>query len=208
MQKLYGEDIWDGFKPTVFDEQVQGWNGNHPSLSRLARTPGSKVVVDVGVWKGQSTINLAKSLKEAEIDGCIIAVDTFLGSPEHWDRKQHFFERKFGLPNLYDIFMSNVYNAGLADFIVPLPQTSVTAALVLQRLGIKASLVHIDAAHEYAEVLRDAQEYWKILESGGYLIGDDYHVTWTGVVRAAGEFSAQVVRPLQIDDIKWIIQKA
>ena len=207
MQKLYADDVWKDFVPMATTDAPEGWNGNHPSLARLAGTSGSKVVIDVGVWKGQSTITMARAMKESAIDGCVIAVDTFLGSPEHWSKERNLFARTNGMPDLFKIFMSNVYKAQVQDYVIPMPQTSVTAALVLQRLGVSASVVHIDAAHEYEEVLRDAEEYWKLIEPGGYLIGDDYHETWPGVVRAAGEFSARVLRPLSVEAPKWILRK-
>ena len=81
------------------------------------------------------------------------------------------------------------------------------AALILQRLGISAAVVHIDASHEYADVMRDAEEFWKILSDGGFLIGDDYHEAWPGVIRAAGEFSARLGRPMIIQSPKWILRK-
>jgi hypothetical protein len=207
MEILYSGNIWEEFQPTELTEGLQGWNGDHPSLRRLVNSPGTKTVVDVGVWKGQSTINMAKAMKDTGTDGCIIAVDTFLGSIEHWSEQRKLFNRKIGHPNLYQIFLSNVYAAGVQDYIVPMPQTSVSAAQILFKFGIKASIVHIDAAHEYEEVLRDARDYWRLLCDGGYLIGDDYHFTWPGVVRAAGEFSAETGRPLRIEEPKWILQK-
>lgn len=161
--------------------------------------------VDVGVWKGQSTINMASAMKAAGIDGCVIAVDTFLGSTEHWD--MNLFGRTHGLPDLYQTFMSNVVRAGVQDYVIPLPQTSVTAASILRQKGISPSIVHVDAAHAYEDVLRDAHEYYGLLAPAGFLIGDDYHWTWPGVVKAAGEFSALMGRPLSIDFPKWIIQK-
>ena len=208
MRQLYGHDIWDNFVPRGPAQEVQGWNGNHPSLGRIAQqASGEVLVVDVGVWKGQSTINMALAMKQREINGCVIAVDTFLGSPEHWDWNRGLFERKNGLPDLYLTFLENVHYAGVADYIIPMPQTSVTAALILQRAGLQATIAHIDAAHEYEEVLRDAQEYWKILKPGGYMIGDDYDKSWPGVIQAAGEFSAMHKAPLAIELPKWIIQK-
>ena len=206
IDKLYETDPWEQFVPDATAE-LQGWNGDHPSLARLSATPGLKLVVDVGVWKGQSTIRMARAMRDAGIDGCVIAVDTFLGSPEHW-RDAGLFKRVHGMPDLYSIFMSNVWAAGVQDYVVPLPQTSVTAAKILQDAGLSPSLVHVDAAHEYPEVLRDTQEYWAILAPGGYLIGDDYDVSWPGVVQAAGEFSSKVGRPLTIELPKWILQKA
>ncbi|RYE50764.1 MAG: class I SAM-dependent methyltransferase [Hyphomicrobiales bacterium] len=207
MHKLYGTNIWDGFSPQFTEDQVQGWNGDHPSLSRLASLQGPKIIVDVGVWKGQSTITMANALKNNGIDGVIIAVDTFLGSPEHWSGGG-LFQRIHGLPNLYDIFMSNVHRAGVTDFIIPMAQTSSTAAKIIKQLGIRPTIVHVDAAHEYREAMQDLEDYWELLEDGGYLIGDDYHVTWPGIVQAAGEFSAKVCRPLTVEIPKFIIHKS
>lgn len=207
MQALYGQDIWADYRPTGQPpKEVEGWNGNHPSLAKLMQAKGSPVVVDVGVWKGQSTITMANAMREHGIDGCVVAVDTFLGSPEHWSRSG-LFTRRVGMPDLYDTFLANAWHADLAGYIVPMPQTSATAALILRQRGITISVAHIDAAHEYAEVLRDAEEYWSLLEPQGFLIGDDYHHTWPGVVQAAGEFSARTRRPLAIEPPKWILQK-
>ncbi|MGA2045824.1 MAG: class I SAM-dependent methyltransferase [Roseiarcus sp.] len=208
MHKLYGNNIWDGFSPQSTEENVQGWNGNHPSLSRLTSLPGSKIIVDVGVWKGQSTITMANAMKNNNVDGVIIAVDTFLGSPEHWSPDRNLFHRMNGLPNLYNIFMSNVYRAGLTKYIIPMAQTASTAAKIIRKYGIKPTVIHVDAAHEYREAIQDIEDYWEILDDGGYIIGDDYHVSWPGVVQAAGEFSARVRRPLTVEPPKFIIQKS
>jgi predicted O-methyltransferase YrrM len=204
MMTLYGADIWTGFVPSG-EPDPQGWNGDHLSLARLASLPGKKLVVDVGVWKGQSTINMALAMKNAGIDGCILAVDTYLGSPEHWDME--LFRRTHGMPNLYQIFLSNVYRAGVSDLIVPMAQTSATAAKIFRAKNIIPSVVHIDAAHEYEDVLRDAEDYYSILQPGGFLIGDDYHATWPGVVKGANEFAANHTLPLAIETPKWIVQK-
>ena len=89
--------------------------------------------------------------------------------------------------------------------IVPIPQTSATAALVLRRAKIVAGVVHIDAAHDYEDVVRDIAAYWPMIARGGWLIGDDY--PWAGVKRAVDEFSAQVNLPLIIEGPKWLLQK-
>ncbi len=207
MQTLYGANLWDGFAPERVSEEVQGWNGDHSALQRLTSEHGSRFVVDVGVWKGQSTITLANAMKLSGIDGCVVAVDTFLGSPEHWSCLGGLFSRLNGRPDLYETFLANVHAAGLTDYVVPLPQTSVTAAAVLRHFGIRPEIVHVDAAHEYADVLRDVEEYWGLLAPGGFLIGDDYVQAWPGVVQAAGEFSARVRCPIQVEAPKWILQK-
>jgi hypothetical protein len=207
MKKLYGHDIWAGYEPKYVEDKVQGWHGTHPSLSRLTSTPGPKIVIDIGVWKGESTISMAQAMKSGGIDGAVIAIDTFLGSREHWFQFKHLYERENGQPSLYWTFLSNVVRAGLTDYVIPMPQTSTTAAIILKEIDVKASIVHVDAAHEYREVLRDSEDYWDLLEDGGYLIGDDYSENWPGVIRAAGEFSARLCLPLTIQKPKWIMQK-
>ena len=208
MQRLYRQDVWDGFRPTrPAQPEIQGWNGAHPVLSQVANVAAQNVVIDVGVWKGQSTVTMAAAMKQAQIDSCVIAVDTFLGSVEHWVAEQFDYTRSFGIPDLYQTFLENVYYSGVADYVVPLPQTSTTAALILKRLGIAAAVVHIDASHEYADVMRDVEAFWEILAEGGFLIGDDYHEAWPGVVRAAGEFSARLGQPMVIQRPKWILRK-
>ena len=254
MAALHGTNIWDGFAAPPVAGEVQGWNGGHPALARLALAPGARldsapgarldsapgarldsapearldsapgarldsvpgarlvtmpgarVIIDVGVWKGQSTIAMAASLRDAGIDGCVIAVDTFLGSPEHWG-DAGLFARRHGMPDLYAQFLANVAAAGLAGFVVPMPQTASGAAAILRRLGITASLVHIDGDHAYGAVLQDAKDYWPILAPGGHLVGDDYHPSWPGVVQAARDFAGFVGRPLAIEAPKWVIQK-
>jgi hypothetical protein len=84
----------------------------------------------------------------------------------------------------------------------------VIAAAIFRKTRIKTSIVHVDAAREYEEVLRDIREYWPLIEPGGFLIGDDYLEFWPGVVRAAGQFSAEVVKPLHIKVPKWILAKS
>jgi hypothetical protein len=132
MQKLYGHDIWEQFRPVTSADEVQGWNGNHPSLRRLAGSTGGAIVIDVGVWKGQSTITMARAMKDAGIDGCVIAVDTFLGSAEHWDPGRNLFTRHHGLPDIYGTFLANVHAAGVTGYVVPIPQTSANAAMILR----------------------------------------------------------------------------
>jgi hypothetical protein len=43
-------------------------------------------------------------MKDAGLDGCVIAVDTFLGSAEHWDPAGNLFTRHHGLPDIYGTF--------------------------------------------------------------------------------------------------------
>ena len=208
-QRIHGVDVFAGFVPT-FAEDMQGWNSRAGIFSEIISSARSQVVIDVGVWKGASTIYLAQLLREHGIDGAVIAVDTFLGSPEHWITGTAEFDlipRRHGIPLLYEQFLSNVVRNQVRDLIVPFAQTSQNAALILRRQGISADLVHIDAAHDYESVLHDARAYWDILAPNGFLLGDDYHVTWPGVVAGANQFAKEVGVKLEVSMPKWIVRK-
>src|SRR5262245_11479574 len=143
MQAIHGTDVYAGYSSVLFVD-LQGWNGAHPAFSDIITKSRPAVIFDVGVWKGLSTVFMAKQLRENGIDGAIVAIDTFLGSPENWTRAE---ERKLiiwkhGRPLIYDQFLTNVTRTGFDDLIVPLAQTSENAAVILSDLGIRANLVH------------------------------------------------------------------
>jgi hypothetical protein len=208
MNALYGRDVWHGFIPSrPRAPEAQGWNGRHPVFARVLDEVRTKTVIDVAVWKGQSTIFVAELMRERHLDGCIVAVDTFLAE-EHWPSDGKLFGRHpGGRPDVYETFLENVSYAGVADLVVPLSAPSAVAAKLLAQRGISAGLIHLDASREYGEVLKDANDYWQLLEPGGYLIGDDYDCSWPGVVQAAGEFAAQVGVELEVQSPKWLVRK-
>jgi hypothetical protein len=209
MIRIHGLDIYTGFVPT-FAEDRQGWNSQHASFEEIIRGLRPGVVIDVGAWKGASTIYLADLMKRHSVHGTVIAVDTFLGSVEHWDPKSGFsglIPHRFGMPLLYEQFLSNVVRLGAQDRIVPLALTSASAGVLLRRLGIQAGLIHIDGSHEYEDVLRDARTYWEILTPGGFMVGDDYNHDWPDVIKAANQFAAEKVVPLMNSAPKWIVRK-
>lgn len=162
------------------------------------------------MWKGASTVFLANLLRENDIDGVVIGIDTFLGSPEHWNTASSLFALlgiENGHPNLYWQFLSNMVHENCQDRVIPLAQTTDNAALILDHIGVRAQVIHLDAAHEYEAVLRDAETYWDLLAPGGALIGDDYDENWAGVIRAANEFAADRGLVMEIMRPKWVVRK-
>lgn len=208
MHALYGRDVWAGHvaaRPS--DNSIQGWNGIHPCFRDLLAEAPEKTFIDVGVWKGQSSIFVSLLMRELGLDGCVISIDTFLGSIEHWGLDGDLFVRRMGMPDLYETFCANVLGFGASDLIVPMPQTAAAAAQILRERNIRAGVVHVDASHEYADVVRDLNDFWPLIVPGGYLVGDDYHPRWPGVVQAADEFSARTGISLKVDQAKFIMRK-
>lgn len=202
--KLYPPRGVSEFQPGL----VRGWNGGHPALRRLIAGP-RPVVIDVGVWEGQSTFTMADEIRRRELDGVVIAVDTFCGSEELWDEVPR--DPNGSPPHmrsvLFERLLMHAIHLGLAPFVVPMQMTSVAAAHILRSRGIQPTLVHIDASHDYNSVLLDAMTYWAFLEPGGILIGDDYDGSHLSVVTAVNVFSAAINRGIEVDEPKWIVRK-
>ena len=209
METVHGADIYAGFSP-IRALDLQGWNGIHPALGRVVAEVKPALAFDIGVWKGQSVASLSNAMRNARPDSALLAIDTFLGSPEHWDRGRadrimDSLGLVHGWPSLYWQFLSNMVLSGHAERVVPLPQTSENAAVILAKLRLRPELIHIDAAHEYEPVKRDIADYWALLKPGGIMIGDDY--PWPGVKQAADEFAAEKGIPLEVENPKWILRK-
>ena len=200
ISKLFrGTNPYDGFPLDRKQKDLQGWNSQHPYLTSSVRTLRPNLIVEIGVWKGGSCTTMARELKSLGIDGCIIAVDTWLGSSEHWIQPQFFPELalRIGRPTLYEIFLNNILAEGLDGHVLPLPLDSSNAANVLSSLGLKPELIHIDASHDFESTMADLARWWRILLPGGHLIVDDYDQSgriWPSVKRAVDEFRSKLDR--------------
>lgn len=187
-----GADPLASFPKDLFAIDMQGWNSTHTYLTHEIEIRRPSVIVEVGVWKGGSTITMAKKLKELQLDAVVIAVDTWLGSWEHWFQN-NWFEWlcvDHGRPQLYSKFMANVLAAGVQDYVVPLPIDSINASIILKRFNITPDLVHIDGGHDYHSVSSDLKHWWNVLAAEGTFIGDDYFLdgAWSDVKRAIDDF--------------------
>jgi Methyltransferase domain len=204
IKTFYDQDPFTGFPIQSYTEDLQGWGGNHPAFAVLTHLYRPKLFIEVGSWKGMSSVFIGRAIKEAKLSCPLICVDTWLGAEEHF---KGMGVRENGYPRLYFQFAANIIINGLADVVVPFPQTSHIAADMFSSKSIKADLVYIDASHHYRDVIVDLNLYWDLITDDGCLIGDDYHWGWPGVVQAAHEFATKVKRPLYIWESKYFIPK-
>ena len=191
----YGRDPYLGFTSSMARD-LQGWNSDHTYLTEAIDRHRPGVVVEVGVWKGASVLTMARRMRETGCDGVVLAVDTWLGSAEHWldANLKDLIPQMNGFPQLYFAFMGNVVAEGLQDYVLPLPLDSANACEVLRSRDVRPVLLHVDAAHDYAAVTADLERWWPLLQPGGTLIADDYDATyrvWETVSRAVDDFKAR-----------------
>jgi predicted O-methyltransferase YrrM len=183
IRRLLIQRLWAGKDPLAnvdLDEarvDMQGWGFDHPYLTDLIEEIRPRLVVEVGVWKGASTLVMADRMRRLGLPSAVLAVDTWLGSWDIWLQPAWFEHLRFdgGYPTLYRTFCANVVKSGLADYIVPLPLDALSAAELVGKLGLHPiDLVHIDAGHDFGAVVSCLAAWWPLIGAGGALIGDDY----------------------------------
>lgn len=156
-----------------------GWfaSSNAIGLKNFIEEKNPKIAIEVGSWLGSSARFIASNLQE---DGILYAVDTWLGSVEHTNN--------FRVPTLYQQFLSNVIHKNLTHKIIPVRMTSLEAA---EALAVNADLIYVDAAHDTDSVRQDVLAWYKHLNEGGVICGDDWG--WAsvqiGLIQAAVELN-------------------
>lgn len=128
-------------------------------IARIA--PRCGIFVEVGCWKGKSTVYLAKKVIECRKDILILAVDHFKGSSEHQTRPD--------VTQIWDIFLENI--TGLEDTIKPMRMDSLTAAGKLSEGSV--DFVFIDAEHTEEAVRNDINAWRPKLKPSGIIAGHD-----------------------------------
>ncbi len=205
-----GQDPFLNYPSRLYRQDQQGWGSTHRYLTDAIETLRPSIVVEIGVWKGGSVISLASRMRDLNLDGVVIAVDTWLGAWDHWTSDEWFPHLNFsnGFPALYHTFAANIVGAGLQDYVLPLPLDSINAANVLRHHEVlPLDVIHIDAGHDYHAVTSDLREWWPMIRPQGVLIGDDYP-HWPGVKKAFDDFFLDQGRyPFDFDPPKCRIFK-
>ncbi|HXS67429.1 MAG TPA: class I SAM-dependent methyltransferase [Candidatus Polarisedimenticolia bacterium] len=156
---------------------VDGWLNPKEArlLYRLARDcKGQGAIVEIGSWKGKSTICLARG-SLAGFKTKIHAIDPHTGSPEH--------SKQFGVVWTFDEFRRNIENAGMTDMVIPHVDYSDAVA---RKFDEPVELVFIDGLHEYEGVKIDFDAWFpKVIEHGTMAFHDT--TCWPGVLKVMCE---------------------
>jgi predicted O-methyltransferase YrrM len=173
---------------------VPDWGGKSEIFSDFITKYKPHSILELGSFLGDSTITMAKLLKEHEINGCILTIDTWLGAKEHWLNINcnllHFYDKfEYGIGSLYNKCVTNIIKSEVEDVIVPFPATTSTAYHVLYELGLKFDMIYIDADHDEESVYSDLNKFCNLLNDGGVMFGHD--IDWSGVKNAVDAFSKE-----------------
>lgn len=217
LSELHLFNPYDNFNANIYKNDIGGWHGNHPIFFDLLDNLNPKLILEIGTWKGQSAINMAKISKDLELETKIVCLDTWLGSIDFINAESRLdFERdaypQFGYPKVYYQFLANVINNKVTDIIIPFPQTSSIGCRWLEEKNILFDLIYIDGSNDYRDIMLDLQSAWLILKNGGVIFGDDYnHRFFLDIKKAVDDFCKNFN---QVDNFEtydnnlfWLIKK-
>ena len=162
-----------------FYRGIQGWFNYESIYDRaVAQSPDPAHFVEIGSWRGKSTVYLAVVIHNSGKQIRLDCVDTWRGSP---DEDVHQQDPAVINDTLYQEFLKNTET--VRHIVNPVRMASVDAAKLYQDQSL--DFVLIDAGHSYTDVSADIQAWLPKIRSGGLLAGDDY--AWPGVRQAVDE---------------------
>jgi MMP 1-O-methyltransferase len=163
---------------------VEGWLSDAQGIALFeaaAQVTGPGAIVEIGSWKGRSTIWLAHGARVA--GRSVFAIDP------------HTASREDASANTYDEFSSNIRGAGVEDVVTPLVMSSADAAA---HVSGAVEVLFIDGDHSDEGSRIDAAIWLpKLAEGGVVLMHDVITAGYTGPRRVfqrqicwSSEFSA------------------
>lgn len=175
----------------------------------LKYCPNNSTFVEVGSWMGRSTCYMGQEIKNSPKNIKFYAVDTWAGSeePQHKETIQKLQNENL---TLFDIFKFHLKGCEVDNYVIPFQTTSLGAAEQFEDNSL--DFVHIDASHDYENVLADIKAWYPKVKPGGFITGDDYVSNWGGVIQAVKEyFTGKSVVLLDRGDLTlnkvWLHQK-
>jgi len=147
--------------------EIGGWLTPKEALGLYhiaRRLPRGATVVEIGSWKGKSTVCIAHGLRQ----GTIHAIDPFNASGE--SESAAVYSRERGAQPLLEQFQENLRTAGVADKVKACPGYS---SAYLGRFDA-IHFLFIDGDHSQEGCQYDFENFSPAVVPGGYLAFHDY----------------------------------
>ena len=174
---------------------IEGWltDGEGELLFRLvAACPPGLSIVEIGSWKGKSTVWLASGLRPSA-GTQVFAIDPHERSLEDSNAVT------------LDDLKRNLQRSGVMDAVVPIVATSHDAASTFDKLP---GVIFIDGSHLEEAVRIDLEDWFPKLADGGVLaLHDVLNERWSGPRRALRSLlwrSTEITSVQFVDSIAWM----
>lgn len=174
-----------------FPEDWHGWFCPETAAALTERLgPDTTLVVECGTWLGYSARAILNNAPNAHL----VCIDTWLGSPEHWDNKRPdgspglWAQR---LPTLYEVCQRNLWK--WRDRVVMIRKDSLVGLGLVFDAGLMPDLIYLDSKHTFGRVAAELATCLELFPESE-IVGDDY--SHGAVARAADLHSKNTGRPL------------
>ncbi len=144
------------FSTDWFDKNIEPWLGILQPFKTAARFD----VLEIGAWEGRATLFLLSTFP----NGHVTSLDTWEGADEHASLEQtKSIEQKFD---------QNVEK--FADRLRKIKNNSLLGLPQLVAEKKSYDVIYVDGSHYSDDVLHDAINAWKLVNTGGVIIFDDF----------------------------------
>ena len=140
----------------------------------------NSVCCEIGVWKGEFSQLIIKKNNPTKL----YLIDPWKDFGDDYFDKKHVKYRQENQNLRFNLVNQKLKNNILKNQVEILKMTSKEA---LRRLeNIKFDFIYVDGNHQYKFVKYDIENYFKLLNESGYLVGDDYRIE--SVKKAVDDF--------------------
>src|SRR5258708_36301569 len=172
MNEFFNE-LWLKYKDTP------GWLTKEEAYilwDQALKVPDLGAIVEIGSWKGKSSIFIAMGIKCLLNETRLYCIDPFTGSDEH---------QETGPLNTFDKFIINIKKAKIEYYIIPIKGYS-TDVVIWHQIPNNIDMLFIDGDHSYPGIKSDFNLYFPKLKVGGVMLFHDT-IWWRGVARLMRE---------------------
>lgn len=183
---------------------------NTGARETIRRMPTGGEGLEIGVWKGDTTLKFAAKSKHVDAVDPWSVIPYKEGTEYNYEDYLKRYESIVGSkdPSKFEEFYDNLHEevcskARKAGNITVIRMTSVE---FFKQNNKKYDWIYVDGDHSYEGCYYDLGEAWKIVKSGGYLMGDDY-TNKTGVNKAVNKFLEDIGLQAEFWDNQFRVKK-
>ena len=178
----------------MYWEKIQGFFNFDNIYSDMVRMHSDGAVfVEIGAWKGRSSIYMAEEIQHSGKKISFYTVDTFLGTED-----EHETEEEIKNGTLYETYLKNI--EPVKDIIKTIHKDSKDAYADFADESI--DFLFIDGDHTYKGMLKDLQLWHPKVKKGGIIGGHDYTETTCGVKMAVDQYF--LFSGIEINRTSWV----
>jgi predicted O-methyltransferase YrrM len=181
----------------MYWEKIDGFFNFGNIYSDIVRkSKNGAVLVEIGAWKGQSTVYMAEEIIKSGKSLTFYTIDNFIGISG-----EHDMDEDVRKAILYETYLKNI--EPVKTHIKTIKKNSQEAYKDFEDNSI--DFLFIDGDHNYKGVRADLVNWFPKVKQGGVFAGHDYTETTCDVRMAVDQFF--LFTGIQINGSSWITIK-